>query len=72
MNQSHSMVPEFILEEREGTQVMGKVLSCLNRDFTALVVDLEELQQQSLKALDLQQNIVSQLQALVLSVQDMQ
>ncbi len=71
MSQSGQKVPEYIVEEQAEMQVMVNPLNYSSRDFSQVLVDLEELRKASLLSEELSGNIAGRLQALVLSLQDM-
>ncbi len=69
MNQ-YKTTPEFILAESVKTHPMANQQACIRRDWSAAVVDLEDLCLEATKLADTCLSIVDQLQALVVSLQE--
>ncbi len=69
MNQ-HSRVPEYLVRGQDEIFLTEKVRNLVRRDFTALLVDLDQLLQESIKAQDLCTNTVNSLRVLVQSLED--
>ncbi len=66
----YSTEPEYILEESEKTLLTEKVQACLNRDFLALVADLEGLSKEVTKLVDSCLGIEGDLHVVVRSLRE--